>query len=53
MSDLILHHYPMSPFAEKVRLILGCKGLAWRSVPRSTTPQAAGLVNNDKSEVIH
>ncbi|OYV01472.1 MAG: glutathione S-transferase [Burkholderiales bacterium PBB5] len=32
MSDLILHHYPMSPFAEKVRLILGFKGLAWRSV---------------------
>jgi glutathione S-transferase len=32
MSELILHHYPNSPFAEKVRLILGCKGLAWRSV---------------------
>lgn len=32
MSELILHHYPMSPFAEKVRLILGAKGLAWRSV---------------------
>jgi glutathione S-transferase len=32
MSDLILHHYPNSPFSEKVRLILGAKGLAWRSV---------------------
>lgn len=32
MSDLILHHYPMSPFAEKARLLLGAKGLAWRSV---------------------
>ncbi len=32
MSDLILHHYAGSPFAEKVRLILGFKGLAWRSV---------------------
>ena len=32
MSDLILHHYPNSPFAEKVRLILGYKRLAWRSV---------------------
>ncbi|MDR3468548.1 MAG: glutathione S-transferase family protein [Xanthobacteraceae bacterium] len=32
MSDLILHHYPMSPFAEKTRLILGFKQLAWRSV---------------------
>ena len=32
MSDLILHHYPNSPFAEKVRLILGHKQLAWKSV---------------------
>jgi glutathione S-transferase len=32
MSELILHHYAMSPFAEKVRLILGFKQLAWRSV---------------------
>jgi glutathione S-transferase len=32
MSDLILHHYPTSPFAEKVRLILGRKQLAWNSV---------------------
>ncbi|MGH8174702.1 MAG: glutathione S-transferase family protein [Steroidobacter sp.] len=32
MSDVILHHYPMSPYAEKVRIALGVKGLAWRSV---------------------
>jgi glutathione S-transferase len=32
MSDLILHHYDLSPFAEKIRLALGLKGLAWRSV---------------------
>ncbi|WP_353238755.1 glutathione S-transferase family protein [Limnohabitans sp.] len=32
MSDLILHHYPTSPFAEKVRLILGHKQLDWKSV---------------------
>lgn len=32
MTDLILHHYDMSPFAEKVRLMLGYKQLAWRSV---------------------
>ncbi|KQW76636.1 MULTISPECIES: glutathione S-transferase family protein [unclassified Methylibium] len=32
MSDLILHHYPASPFAEKTRLMLGYKRLAWRSV---------------------
>lgn len=32
MSDLVLHHYAGSPFSEKVRLILGYKGLAWKSV---------------------
>jgi glutathione S-transferase len=31
-SQIILHHYPMSPFAEKVRLIFGFKGLPWVSV---------------------
>ena len=30
MTDLILHHYAGSPFSEKVRLILGFKGLAWQ-----------------------
>ena len=32
MGDLILHHYPHSPFSEKVRLVLGFKAMAWRSV---------------------
>ena len=32
MSDLILHHYPSSPFSEKIRLVLGYKNLAWKSV---------------------
>ena len=32
MPDLILHHYPSSPFAEKIRLVLGFKNLAWKSV---------------------
>lgn len=31
-AALILHHYPSSPFSEKVRLMLGFKQLAWRSV---------------------
>lgn len=30
--ELILHHYEGSPFAEKARLMLGFKGLAWKSV---------------------
>jgi glutathione S-transferase len=32
MSDLILHHYPNSPFSEKIRLIFGYKQLTWKSV---------------------
>ncbi len=30
--DIFLHHYPTSPFAEKIRAILGYKELAWKSV---------------------
>ena len=29
---MILHHYPTSPFAEKIRLIFGFKNIAWQSV---------------------
>jgi glutathione S-transferase len=32
MERIILHHYPRSPFAEKIRLILGAKHLHWASV---------------------
>jgi len=32
MADIILHHYPASPFAEKIRVGLGLKNLAWKSV---------------------
>jgi glutathione S-transferase len=35
MSDIILHHYGLSPYSEKIRAMLGYKRLAWRSV---TTP---------------
>ena len=31
-KGLILHHYGSSPFSEKVRLVLGMKGMHWRSV---------------------
>ena len=31
-SELILHHYDFSNYSEKVRLVLGLKGLTWRSV---------------------
>jgi glutathione S-transferase len=29
---MILHHYPNSPFAEKIRALIGYKGIAWQSV---------------------
>ncbi|HWA12744.1 MAG TPA: glutathione S-transferase N-terminal domain-containing protein [Burkholderiales bacterium] len=32
MNEIILHHYPASPVSEKVRVALGIKKLAWRSV---------------------
>src|SRR4051794_2594584 len=42
MAELILHHYAMSPYSEKIRLALGLKGLAWRSVQISpVTPRPA------------
>ncbi len=31
-NDIIFHHYPASPFSEKVRVAFGIKKLAWRSV---------------------
>jgi len=32
MSKVILHHYQLSPYSEKIRLALGLKGQSWRSV---------------------
>jgi glutathione S-transferase len=32
MTQLILHHHDPSPFAEKIRLAFGVKGLSWQSV---------------------
>jgi glutathione S-transferase len=32
LPDIYLHHYPNSPFAEKIRAVLGFKKLAWKSV---------------------
>ena len=36
MQELILHNYDASPFAEKIRLIMGYKQLSWRwvDIPR-------------------
>ena len=32
MTEIIFHHYPVSPFSEKIRLIFGYKKLSWKSV---------------------
>jgi glutathione S-transferase len=32
MPEILLHQYDSSPFSEKVRVVLGIKGLAWSAV---------------------
>ncbi|MEH6581218.1 MAG: glutathione S-transferase family protein [Halioglobus sp.] len=32
MTEIILHHFDASPFAEKIRVALGIKGASWSSV---------------------
>lgn len=44
MTELILHHYDFSPFAEKIRLAFGLKGLAWRSVTQPSYMPKPDLV---------
>ncbi len=34
----MLHHYPMSPFSEKIRLVFGYLDLEWQSVVTSESP---------------
>ena len=43
MPEIILHHYPRSPFAEKVRLALGFKGLPWLAVEQPRVAPKPGL----------
>ncbi len=48
MSEFILHHYPYSPFSEKLRAMLGYADLNWQSVitkelpPRPMVEQLVG-----------
>jgi glutathione S-transferase len=44
VTGLILHHYDFSNFAEKARLMLGFKGLAWRSVEQPPILPKPGLL---------
>lgn len=43
MQDFILYHYPMSPFSEKVRVMLGYAGLSWQSVTVKEMPPRPAL----------
>jgi len=38
MNSLILHHYAPSPVSEKIRIVLGIKDIAWRSVEVPRVP---------------
>ena len=40
---MILHHYSMSPFSEKIRLMFGYTGLEWQSLPSPEMPPRPGL----------
>ena len=44
VTELILHHYPTSPMAEKARLALGFKGVPWRSVEVPRLPPKPDLM---------
>lgn len=40
---MILHHYPLSPYSEKIRLMLGYAGLSWRGVISPEMPPRPNL----------
>ena len=42
-SDIILHNYPQSPVAEKVRVAFGIKGLPWHDVEIPRLPPKPSL----------
>ena len=44
MADLILHHYDLSPFSEKVRVAFGHKNLDWLSVEIPIWPPKPDLM---------
>lgn len=44
MANIILHNYPQSPVSEKVRVVLGIKGLEWRSVHIPRLPPKPDLM---------
>ena len=43
MNNLILHHYDLSPYAQKVRAIFAYKGISWGSCETSIVPPRPAL----------
>jgi glutathione S-transferase len=43
-DQIILHDYPQSPVSEKVRVVLGMKGLSWKSVEIPRLPPKPNLM---------
>jgi glutathione S-transferase len=44
MQDFIIHHYPQSPVSEKIRIAMGLKNIAWRSVEQNRLPDRPELL---------
>jgi len=44
MSEIIIHHYPPSPVAEKIRTAMGFKDLSWQSVEQNRLPDRPELL---------
>ena len=44
MTEIVFHHYPQSPVAEKVRVVFGIKQLHWRSVEIPRIPPKPDLM---------
>jgi glutathione S-transferase len=42
--EIIFHHYPTSPFSEKVRVAFGIKGVSWRAVEQPTIMPKPDLI---------
>ena len=52
MTQLILNHFAMSPFSEKVCLVLGAKGLAWFEHTRGFGHGQPGTISSSEALAI-
>ena len=47
MSQVILHHYPLSPYSEKIRLAMGLKGVKLEFSRNSTVDSTSSAHPDD------